>query len=193
MPLWAKHQSDTVSSLMSHRMKELCVFCCSVLFQHNLIFDIVLSSLPFQCVHQRSGSIKVSLLVTPEYFHGSNIVIRYHTEFADIICCCTDIMKTGVCVCVHVCICDVQVGKMDLWTENTVHWIYQNVQNKWKVYTWKNVISNSHKALHFKFNTNTDFNISYSYLEISRLITNRLKVDTLWRTPIIYHHHQTAL
>lgn len=36
--------------------------------------------------------------------------------------------ETGVCG--HVCICDVQVGKMDLWTENTVHWIYQNVQSK---------------------------------------------------------------
>ena len=49
-------------------------------------------------------------------------------------------MKTGVCVCVcvHVCVCDVQVGKMDLWTESTVHWIYQNVQIKWKVYDfWK--------------------------------------------------------
>lgn len=47
----------------------------------------------------------------------------------------------------------------------------------------KNVISTSHKALHFEFNTNTDFSLSYSHLKISRLyirlITNRLKVDTL--------------
>lgn len=68
-------------------MKNLC-FCCCVLSQHNLISDVVLSfcSHPFGHIHQRSGSIKVSLLVTLEYFHGSNVVIGYHIEFADIIC-----------------------------------------------------------------------------------------------------------
>lgn len=114
--------SQTSTRICPHHIEELSVFYCFVLHQHDLIFDFVLSFQIF--IHQRSGSTKVSLLVCPEYFHGSNIIL----EFADIICLCTDILKTGVCV--HVCVCDVQVGKMDLWTGNTVHWIYQNVQNK---------------------------------------------------------------
>lgn len=59
---------SNINLTLSHIVEELCVFCISVLFQHNVLFDVVLSSFPFGCIYQRSGSIKVSLLVNPEYF-----------------------------------------------------------------------------------------------------------------------------
>lgn len=149
MPLWAKHYITLILSTHDGAacfLKPWCHFSA----QSNPWCCHFLSSPPLGRIHQRSGLIKVSLLVTAKIFSLQLILgIRYHIQFADMICWWTDIMRSGVCVCVHVC--DVQVGKMDFWTESTVHWIYRNVQNKWKVYTWKtNVISASHK------NTNTD-------------------------------------
>ena len=55
-------------------------------------------------MRQRSGSVKVSQLINPEYFQTSDIGISLCSKYDYIVYLCTDKMKTGVCVCVHVCV-----------------------------------------------------------------------------------------
>lgn len=102
---------------------QLCPFIIYLfiyLLQHlqslSLIFFL---SSPKNCIHKKSGSVKVSPLVTYAW-----IIMWFHTTVNLLMS-----VTLGWCFVCMLCICDVQVGKRDLWTENTVHWIYQNVQN----------------------------------------------------------------
>lgn len=73
---------------VTHRM--LSVFCCII-----IVFDIVLL-FPLNHIHQRSGSIKVSLLVDADFFHGGDTVIQYNITFTVII------KNSVVSVCMYV-------------------------------------------------------------------------------------------
>lgn len=151
-----------ISSVVPHRRP-----LCFVLRQLNLIFVTVLFFFFFQSLFTRGvvQSRSVCWLLLPTHMHIFMAVIWWFHICWHYLCIYCHI-ENWCCVCVHVCVCDVQVGKMDLWTESAVHWIYQNVQNKWKVYDiWKR---------------NSNFTIKHYISELTKYLIQYNNVTGCW-------------